>query len=107
MLNYPDDIRITKIEQVTIEIDQPAIGCNSGAKEIRQPDPNGKWRERITRIYTDDGTLGWGPTSWGTTTPEEAQGALNKNPFDLLTPETGVVTEFRGLKVLYGTLSEK
>ena len=46
MPNYPKDIKITKIEQVTIEIDQPAIGCNSGAKEIKQPDSSGKWGGR-------------------------------------------------------------
>lgn len=106
MLNYPDDIRITKIEQVTIEIDQPAIGCNSGAKEIRQPDPNGKWHERITRIYTDDGTIGWGPTSWGTTA-EEAHGALNHSPFEILAPEVGVATKFRGIEsALWDTIGK-
>ena len=52
MQNYPTDIKITKVEQVTIEIDQPAIGCNSQAPEIKQPDPNGKWKERIIRIHT-------------------------------------------------------
>ena len=83
----PTDIKIIKIEQVTIEIDQPPIGCNSGAKEIKQPDPSGKWHERITCIYTNDGTLGWGATSWGTTTPEEAKSALNKNLFNILNPE--------------------
>ncbi len=98
MQNYPTDIKIIKIEQVTVEIDQPPIGCNSGAKEIKQPDPSGKWHERITCIYTNDGTLGWGATSWGTTTPEEAKSALNKNPFNILNPEDGVVEEFRGLE---------
>ena len=97
MPNYPTDIKIAKIEQVTVEIDQPAIGCNSGAKEIKQPDPNGKWREGITRIHTNDGTLGWGATSWGTSA-EEAKSALNKNPFELLNPEDGVVEEYRGLE---------
>ncbi len=107
MQNYPTDIKITKIEQVTVEIDQPAIGCNSGAKEIKQPDPNGQWQERITCIYTNDGTLGWGATSWGATTPEEAKGALNKNPFDLLNPEDGVVEEFRGLEnALWDTIGK-
>ena len=96
--NYPNDIKITQIEQVTIQIDQPAIGCNSGAKEIVQPDPNGKWNERIIRIQTNDGTLGWGAGSWGTTTAEAAQGALNRNPFELLNPADGVVAEFRGLE---------
>ena len=98
MQNYPADIKITKIEQVTVEIDQPAIGCNSGAKEIKQPDPNGKWRERIIRIYTNDGTLGWGAGSWQATSAEDAEAVLNRNPFDLLNPEVGVVEEFRGLE---------
>lgn len=98
MQNYPTDIKITKVEQVTVEVDQPAIGCNSGAREIKQPDSNAKWNERIIRIHTNDGTLGWGAGSWGTTTAEGAQGALNQNPFDLLHPEEGVVAEFRGLE---------
>lgn len=107
MQDYPTDVKITKIEQVTIEIDQPAIGCNSGAKEIKQPDPNGKWRERIIRIYTNDGTLGWGAGSWATTTAEEASGVLNQNPFDLLNPEDGVVAEFRGLEnALWDTIGK-
>ena len=67
MQDYPTGIKITKVEQVTIEIDQPAIGCNSQAPEIKQPDPNGKWKERIIRIHTDDGALGWGAGSWATT----------------------------------------
>lgn len=107
MSKYPSDITITKIEQLTVEINQPAIGCNSGAKEIKQPDPNGKWRERITRIYTNDGTLGWGTTSWGNTTPEETKGALNKNPFELLNPENGVIDEYRGLEnALWDTIGK-
>ena len=80
MQNYPTGIKITKIEQVTVEIDQPAIGCNSGAKEIKQPDPNGKWNERIIRIHTSDGTLGWGAGSWGTTTAENAEGCPQSKP---------------------------
>ena len=105
MQNYPTDITITKIEQVTVEIDQPAIGCNSGAKEIKQPDPNGKWRERIVRIHTNDGTLGWGVGSWGTASAEDAEGILNQNPFELLNPEDGVVGRIpRGLKTHSGTL---
>ena len=98
MQHYPTDIKITKVEQSTVEVDQPAIGCNSGAREIMQPDANAKWKERIIRIHTNDGTLGWGAASWGTTTPEAAQGAVNQNPFDLLSPEAGVVEEFRGLE---------
>ena len=94
MQNYPTGIKITKVEQVTVEIDQPAIGCNSRATEINQPDPNGKWNERIIRIHTNDGTLGWGAGSWGTTTAENAEGVLNQNPFDLLNPQDGVVAEF-------------
>ncbi|MYB63883.1 mandelate racemase/muconate lactonizing enzyme family protein [Candidatus Poribacteria bacterium] len=106
MPNYPTDIKITKIDHVTVEIDQPAIGCNSGAKEIKQPEPNGKWREGITRIYTNDGTLGWGPTSWGSAA-EEAKTAINKNPFDLLNPENGVVEEYRGFEnALWDTIGK-
>ncbi len=111
MLNSPTDIKITQIEQVTLEIDQPAIGCNSGAREIKQPEPNGKWKERIIRIYTTDGTVGWGAGSWGATTPEDVQGALNQNPFSLLDAETGVLEEFRGIENalwdLTGRLLEK
>ena len=92
MQGYPTGIKITKVEQVTIEIDQPAIGCNSGAREIIQPDPNGKWKERIIRIHTNDGTLGWGVGSWAIMTAEEAQGVRNQNPFDLLNPENGVAS---------------
>ena len=107
MQNYPADIKITKIEQVTVEIDQPAIGCNSGAKEIKQPDPNAKWRERIIRIYTNDGTLGWGAGSWQTTAPEDAKTILHRNPFDLLNPENGVVEECRGLEnALWDTIGK-
>ena len=106
MPDYPTDIKITKIEHVTVEIDQPAIGCNSGAKEIKQPDPNGKWREGITLIYTNDGTQGWGATSWGSAA-EEAKTAINKNPFDLLNPENGVVEEYRGFEnALWDTLGK-
>ena len=107
MQNYPTDIKITKVEQVTVAVDQPAIGCNSGAREIIQPDPNAKWNERLIRIHTNDGTLGWGAGSWGTTTAEGAQGALNQNPFDLLNPEDGVVEEFRGLEnALWDTIGK-
>lgn len=106
MSKYPSDITITKIEQVTVEIDQPAIGCNSGAKEIKQPDPNGKWHERIARIHTNNGILGWGAISWGTT-QDEAKEALDKNPFDLLNPEDGVVEQFRGLEnALWDTIGK-
>ena len=107
MQSYPTGIKITKVEQVTVEIDQPAIGCNSRATEIHQPDPNGKWNERIIRIHTNDGILGWGAGSWGTTTAEEAEGVLNQNPFDLLNPEDGVVEEFRGLEnALWDTIGK-
>ncbi len=98
MLNYPTNIKITQIEQVTVEIEQPAIGCNSGAREIQQPEPNGKWKERIIRIYTDDGTVGWGAAGWGATTADDVQGALNQNPFHLLNPADGILEEFRGLE---------
>ena len=107
MGNYPTGVKITKVEQVTVEIDQPAIGCNSRATEIHQPDPNAKWNERIIRIYTNDGTLGWGAGSWGTTTAENSEGVLNQNPFDLLNPENGVVEEFRGLEnALWDTIGK-
>lgn len=106
MPKYPTDLKITKIEQVVVEIDMPAIGCNSRAKEIQQPDPNGKWRESITRIHTNDGTLGWGPTSWGTSA-EEAKDAIDKSPFDLLTPENGVVEKYRGFEnALWDTIGK-
>ena len=32
--NYPRDIRITKIEQVTLQVDRPEIGTNSRAEEM-------------------------------------------------------------------------
>lgn len=98
MPNYPTGIKIVKIEQVTLDIDQPAIGCNSQAPEIKQPEPDGKWKERIIRIHTNDGTLGWGTGSWAATTAEDAEAVLNQNPFDLLDPEDGVGEEFRGLE---------
>ena len=94
--NYPTGIKITKIEQVTLDIDQPAIGCNSQATEIKQPDPNSTWKERIIRIHTNDGTLGWGAGSWGTTSAEDAAALLDQNPFDLVSGEDGIAAAFRG-----------
>ena len=95
MSDYPQDIKITKIEQVTLEVDRPEIGVNSRIKEMIYPEPNWKWNEPIIRIHTSDGTLGWGV---GRADAEVGARALNRNPFDLLDPTTGVSDEFRGLE---------
>ena len=77
MQDYPTGIQITKVEQVTIEIDQPAIGCNSQAPEIKQPDQREMERTRHPYSHRQrDARLGAG--SWATTTAEEAQGVLNQ-----------------------------
>ena len=102
--NYPRDIRITKIEQVTLQVDRPEIGTNSRAEEIIYPEPNWKWDEGVIRIYNSDGTLGWGV---GRADAEIARRALNRSPFDLLDPGTGVSDEFRGLEnALWDTIGK-
>lgn len=102
--NYPTDIKITKIEQITLEIDRPAIGVNSQAKQMIYPESNWKWNEPIIRIYASDGTLGWGV---GRAEANVAQGALNRSPFELLNLKTGVLEEFRGLEnALWDTIGK-
>ena len=95
MSDYPQDIKITKIEHVTLKVDKPEIGVNSRIKEMIYPEPNWKWDEPIIRIHTSDGTFGWGA---GRADAEVGARALNQNPFDLLDPTTGVSDEFRGLE---------
>ncbi len=104
MGNYPTNIKITQIEQVTLKIDRPAIGVNSQIKAMIYPEPNWKWNEPIIRLCTSDGTLGWGV---GRAEAEVARCALNRNPFDLLNPAIGVSDEFRGLEnALWDTIGK-
>ena len=93
--DYPRDIRITKIEQVTLKVDRPEIGTNSRAEEIIYPEPNWKWDEGVIRIHNSDGTLGWGV---GRADAELAARALNRSPFDLIAPGAGVSDEFRDIE---------
>ena len=93
--DYPRDIRITKIEQVTLKVDRPEIGTNSRAEEIIYPEPNWKWDEGVIRIHNSDGTLGWGV---GRADAELAARALNRSPFDLIDPGAGVSDEFRDIE---------
>ena len=63
--DYPRDIRITKIEQVRLEVDRPEIGSNSRVEEIIYPEPNWKWEEGIIRIHNSDGDAGMGRRTRG------------------------------------------
>jgi L-alanine-DL-glutamate epimerase-like enolase superfamily enzyme len=102
--NYPQDIKITKVEQVTVEVDRPPSTVNSRAKEMVYPEPNWKWNESLIRIYTSEGTLGWGV---GRAESEVGQKALNQNPFDLLNPTTGVSEAFRSIETALWDLEGK
>ena len=89
--DYPRDIVITRVEQVTLKVDQPRIGVNSRSREMVYPEADAKWDEPILRIHMSDGTVGWGAGRGGT---ELAHRALNRSPFDLLDPAAGVLDEF-------------
>ena len=93
--NYPTDIVITGVEQMTLRVDRPEIGVNSQNREMVYPKPNWQWNEPIIRIRASDGTLGWG---WGRADVAVGQRALNMNPLELLDPAAGVLEEFRDLE---------
>ena len=93
--DYPRDIFITRVEQVTLKVDQPQIGVNSRAREMVYPNADEKWDEPILRIHLSDGTVGWGAGRCGA---ELAHRALNRSPFDLLDPTNGVSDEFLQLE---------
>ena len=56
--NYPTDIVITGVEQMTLRVDRSEIGVNSQNREMVYPKPNWQWNEPIIRIRASDGTLG-------------------------------------------------
>lgn len=98
------DITISKIEQVTLKIDRPAMGVNSRTQEQIYPEPGWTWDEPIIRIEASDGTLGWGP---GRADPDLARLALGQSPFALLDPAVGVSDEFRELEsALWDTIGK-
>ncbi len=82
-IDYPTDLRITKITEVDIVGDRPKM---IGKNAVRD-DHGQRCREHLVRLYTNDGHHGFGV---GRPKEDTLRALVGKNPFDFFEPAVGI-----------------